>query len=179
MRNREINNDINITEFTAKLKNADDKYANLSKRFQIIYGILVPIYMLMIVAHIIDGSPWEDIVGSACYMFAMLIFALMFRYYHKQYRYVDYSQPTLMMLKKAAYRYKPFQFKLVWLILAMVFVDVALVLNTSLGFDFMWIQIFFIGSMIIAITIGLLIWRVKYKPLRDAALSLILEITGE
>lgn len=172
------NNDINLTEFTNKLKKADDKYANLSKSMQIIYWVLVPIYMLMIIAHIVDGSPWEDAMGSACYMFAMLIFALMFRHYHKEYKYVDYSQPTLVMLKNAAYRYKPFQLKLIWLILAMIFVDAGLVFNTSLGFEFMWIQIFFIGTMAIAITIGLLVWRVKYKPIRDAALELIKELTG-
>jgi len=177
--NNEIKESIDFIEFTNKLKNKDDSYANLSKLLQTIYWVLIPIYLILVIRHIFDKSPVVDILGSICFMFAMLIFALLFRQYYKEYKFVDYSQPTLVMLKKAAYRYKPFQLKTLWAILGVLLIDVGLSLNTSLGFEIIWIQILFLGAIAIAALIGLLIWKVRYKYLRDAALFLIREIEGE
>ena len=176
--NNKIKESIDLVEFTNKLKNEDNSYANLSKGLQIVYWVLIPIYMIMVIRHIVDKSPSEDILGAFCFMFAMLIFALLFRGYYKEYKFVDYSQPTLVMLKKAAYRYKPFQLKLLWAILGVLFIDAGLSIRTDFGIGFVWTQVFFLGSIAISMIIGLIIWKVRYKPLRDAALHLIHEIEG-
>ncbi len=177
--NNEIVENINLIELTNRLKNEDDRYASLSKRFQIVYWIFVPIFLVFIVYDIVDKSPVVDIIGRICFLFAMLIFALFFKNYYKEYKYVDYSQPTLIMLKKAAYRYKPFQLKTLWTLLSVLLIDAGLCLNTSLGFEFIWVQVYFLGTVALAMLIGLIIWRVRYKPIRDGALHLIREIDGK
>jgi H+/gluconate symporter-like permease len=174
--NNQIKESIDLSELTQRLKKEDKQYSNLSKRVQIIYWVLIPIYLAMVVLHFFEDARIDDIIGSTCFMLAMLIFALFFRYYYKKYKHVDYSQPTLTMLKKAAYRYQPFQLESLWLLLALVLIDVGLCLNHSLNFDVIQVQIYFIGTLIVAILIGFLVWYVRYKPIRDAALALIREI---
>lgn len=175
--NNEKTESENLAEIITRLKNEDDRYAALSKRMQIVYWILILIFMTLIILQIVQKDPVVDIIGSTCFLFAMLLFALFFQHLYKEYKYVDYSQPTLIMLKKAAYRYKPFQLKALWTLLAMLLMDAGLSLNTSLSFKFIYIQACFLGVIVLATVIGLLFWRVRYKPLRDTALELIREIT--
>ena len=118
-------------------------------------------------------------MSGLCYVASFFIFAIFFGKFHKEYKYVDYSLPTLKMLKNAAYRYKPFQLKKIWILFAVLFMDGGLSMNTSLDFSVLNIQIYFLGSMLVAALIGLLLWYFKYKPLRDNALRLIAEIEGE
>ena len=42
--------------------------------------------------------------------------SFIFNKYHKEYNNVDYALPTLLMLKKAAYRYYPFRNETKWAI---------------------------------------------------------------
>src|SRR4030042_4858333 len=122
----EIKENRNLIEIINRLKNEDDRYAALSKRIQIVYWVVIPIYIILIIYHIVDKNPVVDIIGSTCFLFAMLIFALFFKHYYKEYKYVDYSQPTLVMLKKAASRYKPFTLKTLWILLAVILIDAGL-----------------------------------------------------
>lgn len=169
---------VNLVELTNRLIIEDDRYARLSKRLQILYWILIPIFLVLIIHDFLDKRLAVDIIGNICFMFAMLIFALFFKNYYMEYKYVDYSQPTLIMLKKAAYRYKPFQVKTLWILLAILLVDIGMCLNLSQYFDFIQVQVYFLGSVAIAMLIGLLIWRIRYKPLHDGAKKLIREIEG-
>jgi small-conductance mechanosensitive channel len=176
--NKYTSKQINLPELTTKLKKEDEKYATLSKRIQVIYWVLIPIYLIMIVVYIIDNAGINYIAGSVCFVVAMLIFALLFRNYQKEYNNVDYSEPTLIMLQKAAYRYKPFQLKTLWALLAIVIMDIGLSLSASEHMGFARIQFIFLGTISIAIIIGLIIWNYKYRPLRDKALKLINEINN-
>ena len=170
---------LSLPELTEKLKKKDKHYSNISKRLQIFYWILIPIYLTLIIIHIFENSPVTDIIGSGFFLLGMLTFALLFRNYHKIYKSVDYAQPTLIMLKKAAYRYKPFQAKALWALMGIVFIDAGLAFNSKSGFGDIWIHLFFFGSVIIAMIIGLIVWKINYKPLRDAALSLIKELEDQ
>lgn len=179
LQNNEIMGDRSMVEFTKRLKREDDNYANLSKGLQMIYWILLFVYSILVIRHIVDNSSLEEILGSVCFMIGMLIFALFFGNYYREYKYVDYSQPTLVMLKKAAYRYKPFQLKTIWALLGILFIDAGLTLNHSFGDSVVITQFIFLGAIGMALIVGLLIWIFRYKPLRDEALFLIREITGE
>ncbi|MBN1386861.1 MAG: hypothetical protein JW965_00340 [Bacteroidales bacterium] len=170
---------VNLDELISNLKKEDEQYAGLSKRMQYIYWIMSLIFIFVIVIQIVGKCHVVDIIGNFCFLFAMLIFGFLFKYYYREYKYVDYSQPTLVMLKKAASRYKPFQLKTLLSVLSLLLVDAGLSLNSSLGFKFIWIQVFYLGIVVLATIIGLLVWRVRYKPIRDATLSLIREIDGE
>ncbi len=170
------NKNLELSQLTQQLKNEDVRYALISKSFQITYWILMAVYAVLIILHIIEKEPLTDIFGASCFLISMLIFALFFKNYYKEYNNVDYSAPTLIMLKKAAYRYQPFQRKTIWLLPALLFMDAGLYLNSSLNFKFWSIQLIYGGLLLIAICIGLIIWYVKYKPLRDNSLRLINEI---
>jgi hypothetical protein len=161
-----------------RLKNEDGRYAEISKGFQIVYRVLIPLYSLLMVRHIILGDSIMDIAGSFCLLCSMALFALLFRYYYREYKSVDYAQPTLVMLKEAARRYQPFSGK-VWLAMAAVLlINAFLSLRSSFESvsDFVWMQVAFFGVMIGALLVGLLVWRIRYKPIRDEALRMICEI---
>ena len=105
-----------------------------------------------------------------------MIFALFFGKYYEEYKYVDYSLPTIQMLKQAAYRYQPFQNRQVWIVLALIFIDLALTFDWMETTPVWEIQATFIGLITFSILIGIIIWYFKYKPLRDDALRLISEL---
>ncbi|MCY1722970.1 hypothetical protein OU798_21665 [Prolixibacteraceae bacterium Z1-6] len=170
---------VNLNTLTARLKNEDERYARLSKNFQIVYWVLVAIYGLLIGIHIYENQSIKEIAGITCFLLAMLIFAIMFRHFNKEYATVDYSQPTLLMLKQAAHRYKPFQLKTIWALVAVLLIDAGLSLNESLGFDLIRLQIVFVAVFGIAFAIGLVFWKIRYKALRDDALLLIRELEND
>lgn len=170
---------VSLNTLTTRLKNEDERYARLSKNFQIVYWVLVAIYAFLIGIHIYENQSIKEIAGITCFLVAMLIFAFMFRHFNKEYANVDYSQPTLLMLKQAAHRYKPFQLKTIWALAGVLLIDVGLSLNESLGFDLIRLQIVFVAVFGIAFALGLVLWKIRYKPLRDDALHLIRELEND
>jgi hypothetical protein len=169
----------NLNELIPQLQKSDKNYANIAKRFQAIYWGFLPVYAIIVVVQLFDNSSFTEILGSICFMCGMLIFALLFRKYQKEYNTVDYALPTLEMLKKAANRYKPFRRETIWALLAALFMDAGLVLNHWGEGDTMVIQLIFGGALLVALLAGLVWWYIRYKPLRDGALQLIREIEGE
>lgn len=174
--NSELMEGVNLSEFTNRLKKEDVRYANLSKSLQIIYWVLAPVYLISTIVHIINTSPVVDIIGSFCLFLAMLIFAVLFRYYSRDYKNVDYSQTTLVMLKKAAYRYKPFRLSVLWALLGALLVYVSFYINSSLSDRGATV---FLGGIGLGVIIGLIIWWIRYKPLYEGARKLIREIEGK
>ena len=168
----ETNNLIN------RIKREDERYASIAKTFQIVYWVLVPIYLVLITKDIITKSPVAEIAGSFCFLLGLVVFAILFRIYYFEYKSVDYGQPTLEMLKKAAYRYKPFQSKLWITFIAVLLIGTGLSLSGPFA-DFLKTQIFFWGAMTAALIIGLIVWWIRYKPLRDNMLRMIREIEEE
>ena len=165
-----LNTDLN--DLIYKIRNTDNHYARLVKILQILYWVLIPIYLLLIINHILTDSPVTETAGSFCFLLGMIVFAFLFQSYHKEYKSVDYALPTLIMLKKAAHRYQPFHSKLWIALIAVVLIDAGLTLQGHLA-DFVRTQIIFWGMMIVAVIGGLLLWKVRYKPLRDDALRMI------
>jgi hypothetical protein len=169
----------NISNMVDDLKNADTKYANIVKGVQMLYWIIIPIYVILIGIHIFNKAPIPEILGSCCMLLGMVMFAFLMRHYYKTYSKVDYSLPTLLMLKQAAYRYKPFQRQAIWALLAIIMVDLGLSFMNHAESDFWHTQMWFIPLIIVSIIGGLIWWYVRYKPIRDGALKLIKEIEEE
>ena len=165
-----------LYDLTTKIKNTDERYSNLTKFLQIIYWVLIPIYLVLIIKDVLSNSPFLEIAASLCFLLGMLVFILIFKLYHLEYKSIDYAQPTLVMLKKAVRRYQPFQNKIWLVLLAVLLVDAGLSLRSLFDTDLIWIQVAFWAAMAVAVAIGLLIWRERYKPLRDQALQMIREI---
>ncbi|WP_297090845.1 hypothetical protein [uncultured Draconibacterium sp.] len=169
----------NLNKLIQRLKNADSKYANIVKGVQAIYWVLVPLYLILIVIHLFNNDPFTEVIGSACFLSGMLIFAFLMRYYYKTYSKVDYSLPTLQMLKKAAYRHKLFQWQALWALLAILFIDAGLVLNHTGDGNIWQTQIWFAPVLGLSFLVGVIWWYIQFKPLRDQALTLIAEIEGD
>lgn len=162
-----------------KLKTEDARYATLSRAIQIIYWIFIPLFFLITLLEYTETKESDQLIGGAFFIISFLIFAIFFGNYYKEYKYVDYSLPTIQMLKKAAYRYKPFQLKSLWVLLAIVLMDGGLTFKREFNETVLDVQIYFIGLMVVALIVGLIIWYFKYKPLRDEALKLIAELEGK
>lgn len=171
----ENNNNTNISELTERLKGADARYAQIVKALRVVYYVLVPIYFILMLVQLFTNSSLFEVGGTLCILVSMLIFALLFRNYYKEFNYVDYAQPTLIMLKKAAQRYKPFQKKAWWVLLAVTIMGIGMVL-INLEFSPIIVSLVYGSLMLISVIIGLVWWYFRYKPLRDATLQLIQEI---
>ena len=169
-----MNHDLN--DLVHRLKNEDERYAGISKSIQIIYWVLVPIYSVLIIRDIVIKNSFVDIIGSFCFLFGMIIFALLFRIFHLEYKHVNYALPTLLMLKNAVRRYQPFS-RQIWIaLIGLLLFDAGLSLHSIFDSDLLTIQFIFWGAMIGAVLIGLAIWQVRYRSIRDEALRLIREI---
>jgi len=168
-------NTTNLSEFTENMKNTDSRYAQIVKGVQLVYYIIIPVYFILMLIQLFTHSSLFEVGGTLCILVSMLIFALLLRNYYKEYNYVDYAQPTLIMLKNAATRYKPFRRKSLWVLLAILFLGAGLVFN-NIDFDIVIVISVYGGVMLVSTMAGLLWWYVRYKPLRDAALQLIAEI---
>jgi len=168
-------NATNLAEFTENMKNTDSRYAQIVKGVQLIYYIIIPVYIISMVIQLFTHSSLFEVGGTFCILLSMLIFALLLRNYYKEYKHVDYAQPTLIMLKNAATRYKPFRRKSLWVLLAILFLGAGMVFN-NIDFDIIIVISVYGGVMLVSAIAGLIWWYVRYKPLRDAALQLIAEI---
>ncbi|MCG6186818.1 hypothetical protein [Maribellus maritimus] len=176
----ENSNYTDLNPLISKLKKEDTNYAVIVRAVQFMYWIFVPFIGIMTVREYMDSSNVIAIISGVCNMLAFTGLALSFRKYYYEYKFVDYSLPTIQMLKKAVHRYQPFQKKSIRVLVPLILIDVALTLDwmeddTSLFFT----QAFFWGAILFGVIIGLILWYVRYKPIRDEAQRLVREIEGE
>ena len=172
-------NNINLDQLVGKLHKEDNRYAKICRGIQILYWIFIPYFIVMSTIHYMDSGDIIDLIGGLFYVIGFLIIAIFFGNYHKEYKYVDYSLPTLKMLKAAAYRYQAVQLKSIWVLIGILFIYAGVIAESKLDAAFMREQLIFLGGVLVGLFFGLIIWYFKYKPLRDNALRLIAEIEGE
>ena len=166
-------------QLVVRLKNEDNNYANLTRAFMIVYFILIPFLAVSTFFSYRSSHELIDLIWGLSNISAFLIFIFLFRSYHKEYSSVNYAAPTLQMLKAAAYRYKPFQRKTIWAFVALIFVYIGFVANFQDEMAFWKSQLIFLGLMVLAVCVGLLLWYFKYRPIRKNALRLIKELENE
>ena len=169
----------NVNHLVDRLKKEDSNYAAISRGIQIMYWIFIPFFIFMTTRHYIESGDVNQIIGGASMIMAFVIFAMFFGKYYKEYKYVDYSLPTVKMLKKAAWRYKPFQGRTIWIVVALALMDFGLIYKRWDEEYFMESQFMYFSSLLFGVIIGLILWYFKYKPLRDEALRLISEIEAD
>lgn len=170
-------NHLDLNSMVSKFQKEDKRYARIGKTLQIVYWVFVPVYTILLILDYVETKNINIVFSGICLMSSFIIMAVFFGNYYKDYNNVDYAEPTLIMLKKAAYRYKPFQKKAIWIFIALVFMDIGLGLFwEALGSGFWFSQFAFGGSVLAGVIVGLIIWYFKYKPLRDEALRMVKEI---
>jgi hypothetical protein len=169
-------NNLSIDQLAERLKDQDVSYARLSKVLFIFYLMFIPVFLGVAVFEFIETEDMNEVLWAVFSSVAFAIFASLFRSYMKEYGDVDYSKPTMEMLKAAAYRYQPFQFKAIWALVGVAFIDLGMIFHFSERVDIMQTQLIFIPSVLGAAAVGLVVWYIKYKPLRDNALRLMNEL---
>ena len=170
----------NLSQLVVKLKTKDSNYAKLSKAVQILYWFFIPLFVFISGMEYLETKKINVLVSGVCFILSFIVLALFFRKFYKEYKYVDYSLPTIQMLKKAVQRYQPFHGNSIWIVLGLVLMDIGLTFKwTGLGISITIVQAFFGGTILIGVIIGLIFWYFKYKPIRDEALQLIKEIEAE
>jgi len=170
---------INLDKLVGKLQKEDIRYANICKGLKVMYWILIPIYTLMAIDTYIETKELTDLLGGFLFVGSFLIFAIIMGDFQKEYKSVDYSLPTLKMLKKAIDRYKPFRPKGLWAVAAFFLMDAGFYLSSNFKKHVVDKQIYVLAIFIASVIIGLIIWYFKYKPLYDNSKRLIAEIEGE
>jgi hypothetical protein len=179
---------VDLSSLIERLQAEDNRNIALTNRFQWIMFILAPLYFAIFVVDSIVNLQWQQNVGMLFFAIAFFAFAFIFRRYNREYRSVDYGLPTVEMLTKAVKRYQFWQRKTGLSLLPVVLVDIGISLssyNHLLSFDadpvvrILIIQAVYIPLMTASMTVGYLIYRRKQKPIRDRALELLKDITGE
>ncbi|MCU4165668.1 hypothetical protein [Carboxylicivirga caseinilyticus] len=185
MNNKSNKPQIHLNELISKLRSEDEKSIKSTNRFKIFYFVFGAVYALVFIFHFVfdEDNSWTDSLSGFFYVLAWITFALLFRKANKEYRQIDYSLPTILMLRKAAQRYKLFQPKLTIAIGAVLLINIASSLNKveipmthEAISDIIQFQIIFVIAITASFIIGVLVWRKRQKPIRDNALALIDEL---
>ena len=176
MNDNNHNSSNNLSNLITDLKKKDSNYSNLCKRMKYVYWAISIMYVAIIAIELIEQQPVTDILSPICFLAGMLSFAWLFNKYQNEYKSVDYSLPTLLMLKKALNRYQPFTLRTVWVIPGVLLVGAGLSLNSPSVIGALKTQLYFWGLMLVSTFIGWVVWYYKYKPLRDHTQALISEI---
>lgn len=173
------NDNINLDQMVGKLQKEDLRYSNLCKGLKLMYWVLIPIYTVLAILAYLETKEITDLFAGLLFVGSFFIFALIMGNFQKEYNSVDYSLPTLNMLKKAAERYKPYRPKSLWAFAAFFVMDAGFCLSSKYGEDIINKQGYVFAIFLASVAVGLIIWYFKYKPLRDNALRLVAEIEGE
>lgn len=173
------NDNISLDQLVGKLQKEDLKYSNLCKALKLGYWILIPTYTIMCTIIYIESKEINDLFAGLLFIGSFLIFALVLGNFQKEFNTVDYSLPTLRMLKSAANRYRPIRAKSLWAFAAFFMMGGGFYFSSLFNEYAVRFQSYFIALFFASLIISTIIWYFKYKPLRDNALRLIAEIEGE
>ncbi len=173
-----LNKQTDLTRLTTRLKHEDNSYARLCKTFKNMYWGFVIIYVILAVFHLFTDTSLPYIIRSICFCLAMASFAFIFQKLHLNFKNIDYSLPTLEMLKNAKKRYAPYGAirPPLLLILPIILIDVALSVSLS-GMSVGTFQLIYFGVVLLVVAIGLFFWKIKYKPLYDNVSLMIKEFS--
>ncbi|MBS2099302.1 hypothetical protein [Carboxylicivirga linearis] len=184
--NNELNKQqTNLPDLISLLRYEDERNKKSTNRFKIFYFVFGAVYAFVFILHFLfdEDNAWTDSLSGIFYVLAWITFALLFRKANKEYSQIDYSLPTILMLRKAAQRYKLFQPKLRIAIGAVILINIASSLNKvvipmtqSAISDIIQFQIIFAIAISVGFIIGVLVWRKRQKPIRDNILALIDEL---
>jgi uncharacterized membrane protein YadS len=172
----------NLETLISSLKTEDARYLKkMNQTQQLLWGVSA-VYVILIALKFIMSTPWYEKLGGFLTLMALVVLALMFRNYYKEYKSIDYGIPTIEMLKKAAIRYS-FQLRGLYIVVPLILEGIGinlLMYDAFTMFDpiprILIFQFGYFIMLLIAFIVGHTIWRKRQKPLRDHALALLKEI---
>jgi hypothetical protein len=178
--NIQINHNFEVEQLMGDLKEKDRQYGGMVKRLIWLYGLMIPIYLVVFLFHP-DATIYNRIEGG-CFVAGFTIFFVVFRYLHKQFNFVNYGEPLIQVLKSVVKRYKKWQWPTYLAFVGVLLIDIGMCFSTTSENPvpnlktIIQFQLFFLPSITIAALIGFLIWRKRHKPLVDKAKKLLKEL---
>ena len=174
---------LDMESFSSKLKKEDEKQLRLSKSFFWIYIGFICLYSVFIILFVIEGRGLIKFLSQLFYLLSFVAFVLIFKRNLKIFNAIDYSAPLVVMLKSVIDRYKLRTGYFLIISIPILLMDVGLTLSFYEDLTPMEpinrvliVQVFYLPVMIISAFIGVMIWRVKQKPLCEHAQELIKEL---
>ncbi len=171
------NNDLN--KLLKKLRKEDQQYVKVTKVLGISFVICIPIYITILIDIYTNTGEITQLAVPFSFLLASMIFVIILRKNYRQYKSVDYSLPTLLMLKATTKRYNPFQLKNLWVVIAAALPGIASAINPPESISSTQILIEYFGGLAIAFIIGIVIWLSEHRPLINKASKLISGIEEE
>ena len=164
----------NLPQFILKLKKQDKLFEHFFNALKIIYFLLIVISVVSIFVKVFNNSPYMATLKETGILLSFIIFYFYLKKRHKEYKQLDYSQPTYLLLKSIVKRYSSFEYFDLWSLAAIVILGVSLSLDSR--FSFLVYQLGYWTVMIIGILVGLIYRFVKIKPLIDRASQMLKEL---
>ncbi len=180
-------NNGNLDSLITKLREKDSFYSILYKKMYYIYGIFALIFLIFLVLRPYGDITFAERVSGFCSFGAMTIFFLLFRNEYATFSKLDYSLPLLDLLKQAKQRYRLGGNKWIYLIIAVILLDLRVtypfpadypasgIFNLSFSLNDQLIYLSVIGASFL---IGILVWVFRYKPLVDSIDSMIKDLAN-
>lgn len=181
--NQNINLFSNMDFFVSSLKKEDLRNERKTHFFQIIMWALAIIYGANFVINPNHKFDLTEQLGGLCFSLSFIVYALILNRLNHKFRFVDYGQSVTEMLRSAIKRYSLSGEKSLMVIVPVLLTDVATVLLTrelgqgrTLWEHILRVQGMLIPAFVLGAGIGITIWYIRKKPLRDAAMTLLKEI---
>ena len=175
------NDENNIQRLIGRLEAEDNRNTIMFKVLRIIFLLLVLLYFVQGVVHYVDDRNLFEALGYAAFVIAFSIAFLLMNKHVEIYSRVDYSLPTLKMLKQARLRYRIFPSRATGYIVALLsFVTIAQIFNAwdSVEDQIILIPIFF-GSLVLGLLIGCAFWIIRDKPIYDKLNEMIRDLESD
>ncbi|WP_159521107.1 hypothetical protein [Sunxiuqinia indica] len=169
-----------MNQLLSQLKSQDKKMWRMSRNFRVFYWIMIPVYTFLLVLYPSDDVVIIERLGGGCFVLSFVVFAVLFSKNAREFKTIDYSQPSVQMLESAVKRYRLWKPELAWALFAILFIDAGMVLmripraeSDSLLMIILNVQYVLVPLITGSFVVGIIWWYVKHKPLRDHALHLL------
>lgn len=213
---KEIQAITDLNSFINKLQKEDKVLEQIYKLIKIAYIVLIVVYIPILYSEFKDGGT-ISIVKISCIFLGFITFLILSGYMQKKQKSLDYSIPTLQLLKNTVKRYRLFSERDIVGIIGFSLIMFGLIINekrylayqkfmaseTTFGtyWDNFWNALqhleisslskfgsehqFIIFSILLAVAVllyilsilmGYFLWRSRFKPIRNNALSLLREL---
>lgn len=174
---------LEMENFITQLHEEDNFNLRLGKILKRFYIYMVAVYMLLVVLNPFTPFDIYHRISGILFVLTFSWFAVLFSKIQKDFREVDYGEPTLQMLQKVVMRYKLPLKTFLGIIPPVIFAGSALLI-TSYGSNNhrgsstgVWVTIaMYIAAVMVAVFAGILAWRIRHKPLHDFAREMLKDL---
>lgn len=164
----------NLPEFISKVKREDELFKIVYIAVIILYFNAIVVHLAVISISIYNNTPFKEWMGNLGTLLPFLIIFFFLNKRYKEYKKIDYSLPTYLVLKNMERRYSALRLENLWVFAALFLLGISMGIDSPI--DFLFFQVGYWTLMSIGMLAGYIYWYIKQKPLKDKASQLIKEL---